>query len=53
MTFRVTLDELFSVYLDVGALSTDSATVSFAFSGSFSRYWDIKVTQIPCNANYK
>ncbi len=40
------------MYIDAGTLSTDTATLNFAFSGSFSRYWDVKVTQIPCGTNY-
>jgi len=40
------------VYIDAGTLSTDTATLNFAFSGDFSRYWDVKVTQIPCGTNY-
>jgi hypothetical protein len=42
---------LFIVYVDMGALRTDTATLSFAFDGiSSTRAWDIKVTQIKCNA---
>jgi hypothetical protein len=48
-----TFDFFITVYLDAGALSTDTATLAFAFSGTFSRYWDIKVTQIPCTSNYQ
>ena len=40
------------MYIDAGTLSTDTATLNFAFSGTFSRYWDVKVTQIPCGTNY-
>jgi len=41
------------LYLDVGTVSTDTATLAFAFSTTtFNRFWDIKVTQIPCNSNY-
>lgn len=40
------------IYLDLGRQSSDSATLAFTFTGAFSRYWDIKVTQIPCNVNY-
>merc|ERR1712156_850825 len=42
------------VYLDLGNLASDTATLAFTFSGTetFSRFWDIKVTQIPCNVNY-
>ena len=42
-----------SVYLDAGTLGTDTAMLSFTFSGTFNRFWDIKVTQIPCKANYE
>ena len=41
------------VYLDVGQGSSDSATLAFTFSGTYSRFWDIKITQIPCNVNYE
>jgi len=40
------------LYLDLGRQSSDTATLAFTFSGTFSRYWDIKVTQIPCDVNY-
>ena len=43
----------FSVYLDLGRGSSDSATLAFTFSGTLSRYWDIKVTQIPCDVTYE
>ena len=34
----------------MGALSSDTATLNFDFSGSSNiRQWDIKVTQVPCN----
>ena len=42
-----------TVYLDLGRQSSDTATLAFTFSGTFSRYWDIKVTQIPCDVNYE
>ena len=42
-----------SVYLDVGLESTDSATLAFTFSGTFSRYWDIKISQISCGVKYR
>ena len=42
-----------AVYLEAGTQSTDTATLAFAFSGTFNRFWDIKVTQIPCNSNYE
>ncbi len=37
------------MYVDVGALSGDSATLAFAFSAAnanFNRIWDIKITQV-------
>ena len=40
------------MYLDIGRGSSDSATLAFTFSGTFSRYWDIKITQIPCGVIY-
>ena len=43
----------FIVYIDVGDGATDSATLSFDFTGTATtRTWDIKVTQIPCNSNF-
>lgn len=38
------------MYVDMGALSSDTATLNFDFSGDSNiRQWDIKVTQVPCN----
>ena len=39
----------------MGRGESDTATLAFTFSGTttFSRYWDIKVTQIPCEVNYE
>ncbi len=39
------------VYYDIGSGSTDTATVTFAFSATAStvRTWEIKVTQIECS----
>ena len=40
------------MYIDIGADSGDSATLSFSFSGtSTSRTWDIKISQLECS-NY-
>ena len=48
------------VYIDAGAQCTDTGTINFsAFSNAnptittFSRFWDIKISQIPCNANFE
>lgn len=41
------------IYLDAGDSAIGTATLNFAFTGDASRVWDIKVTQIPCSANYK
>ena len=46
------------VYLDAGTLPGDTAMITFTFdstvgTGDFSRFWDIKVTQIPCNSKYE
>ena len=43
------------VYVDAGNLCSDTATLDFNLftSTTFSRFWDIKVTQIPCNVNYE
>ena len=39
-----------TVYVDLGALSTDTATLAFTFSTDPStiRTWEIKISQIPC-----
>ena len=43
----------FSVYVDMGTLASDTATLSFAFKGeSTLRAWEVKVSQIPCAASY-
>ncbi len=44
----------FSVYIDIGANSGDSATIQFAFNTpagttALARLWDVKVTQIECS----
>ena len=39
----------FTVYVDMGAQASDTATLNFAFSGASSnRAWEVKATQIPC-----
>uniref|UniRef100_A0A0K2T5C2 Putative LOC100161421 [Acyrthosiphon pisum] n=1 Tax=Lepeophtheirus salmonis TaxID=72036 RepID=A0A0K2T5C2_LEPSM len=38
------------IYIDVGRMPTDSASIAFQFMGAFNRMFDIKVTQIPCNS---
>jgi len=40
------------VYVDLGASSADTATLAFAFSGTYDRYYEIKVTQLPCTSEY-
>jgi len=41
------------VYIDLGALPSDTATLNFGFAGtSTSRLWDVKASQIPCGTNY-
>ena len=54
------IDFIVLVYIDAGAQCTDTGTINFsAFSNAnptittFSRFWDIKVSQIPCNANFE
>ena len=39
-----------TVYVDMGMLSTDTATLAFTFgtTASTARTWEIKVSQIPC-----
>lgn len=42
------------VYVDVGDMAENVATLNFAFSNQASqgtRQWDMKVTQIPCGSN--
>ena len=51
--FNNLINSYILVYLDVGRGASDCATLAFTFSGTFSRYWDIKVTQIPCDVNYE
>lgn len=41
------------VYLDAGDSVSGTAMLNFAFTGTGSRIWDIKVSQIPCSANYR
>ena len=44
-------NEIFPVYVDIGALATDTATLTFNFLGTdttTSRSWEIKVTQVEC-----
>ena len=42
-------DFLNTVYVDMGAQASDTATLNFAFSGAAStRAWEVKATQIPC-----
>jgi hypothetical protein len=42
---------MYIVYVDIGNLATDTATLAFTFSTSSSttRSWEIKVTQITCS----
>ena len=36
----------------MGALASDTATLSFAFGGSSTnRMWEVKVSQIPCGSS--
>ena len=38
------------VYVDMGAVSTDSSTIALAFTGSSTtRVWEIKISQIECS----
>ena len=49
------------VYIDAGTQCSDTGTIDFnSFSNangvnvaSFNRFWDIKVSQIPCDSNYE
>jgi hypothetical protein len=40
-----------TVYVDIGNVATDTATLAFTFSTSTSttRTWEIKVSQITCS----
>ena len=42
------------IYVDIGALPSDTATLNFNFgnTASTNRIWDVKASQIPCGANY-
>ncbi len=42
------------MYIDIGTVASDTATLNFNFgnAASTSRIWDIKVAQIPCGTNY-
>ena len=54
MTRSVTVNFIFTVYVDIGSASTDTAMLDFTFASSSSstRQFEIKATQIPCGANY-
>lgn len=44
----------YHIYVDVGDMAENVATLNFAFSNQASqgtRQWDMKVTQIPCGSN--
>ena len=41
------------VYVDLGTGASDTATLNFALSGSYSRYYEIKITQLPCSSEYQ
>ena len=46
-----------SVYVDIGTGASDTATLNFDFSDSTalqnSRFFEVKVTQLPCSSEYK
>lgn len=45
----MTRHDVILVYVDIGLLASDTATLNFAFSGTTTnRLWEIKVSQIPC-----
>ena len=53
MTFDFLIPIFFSVYVDMGTLAGDTATLNFAFGGdSSNRAWEVKVSQVPCAARY-
>jgi len=40
------------VYIDMGAGASDTAQLAFTFSGTYSRFYEIKVTQVECSNEY-
>ena len=45
---------LLVVYIDMGQGATDTATLNFDIgSGTYSRFYEIKVTQLPCSSEYQ
>ena len=51
------IDSLISVYIDMGTGYSDTTTVNFDFTDSTglqnSRFFEIKVTQLPCSSEYQ
>ena len=47
----------FPVYIDMGTGASDTATLNFDFTDSTSlqnsRFFEVKVTQLPCSSEYK
>lgn len=42
----------YHMYVDMGTASTDTATIDF-YTTTGNKYWNAKVTQIPCDASYR
>ncbi len=50
-SIKVPKNTLFLVYLEVGTLASDMATLAFNTKGAFQdRKWQIKQIQIPCSS---
>lgn len=41
------------VYVDMGTQASESVSLSFDFTGTYSRFFEVKVTQLPCSSEYK
>ena len=42
-----------AVYIDMGTGASDSTKLDFTFDGTYSRKYELKVTQLPCSNEYK
>jgi len=40
------------VYVDMGTQASESVALSFDFTGTYSRFFEVKVTQLPCTSEY-
>ena len=41
------------MYVEVGSLAADSVSLAFSVAGTTNDQWNIRVSQIPCSANYR